>query len=41
MSTERFYQHLRQLSRLVLILMGMAVLYSAVISVLHWPSIAV
>jgi hypothetical protein len=41
MSTERFYKQLKQLSLLVLILMGIAVLYAAVISVLHWPSIAV
>jgi hypothetical protein len=41
MSTERFYKQLKQLSLLVLMLMGIAVLYAAVISVLHWPSIAV
>jgi hypothetical protein len=41
MSTERLYRQLRQLSRLVLILMGISLLYSAVISLLHWPSIAV
>lgn len=41
MNADRLYTQLQWASRVVLALMGAALLYAAVISILHWPGIAV
>jgi hypothetical protein len=41
MNAERIYAYLQWTSRVVLALMGVALLYAAVISIVHWPGITV
>lgn len=41
MNAERIYTHLQWAGRVVLGLMAVALLYAAVISILHWPGITV
>lgn len=41
MNADRYYTHLQWASRVVLALIAATLLYAAVISIIHWPGIAV
>lgn len=41
MNTERFHTSLRWTSRLVLVLIAVALLYAGTMAIVYWPGIAV